>query len=43
LRRFSPMRFAPLATARYVTDTSYRHTFDFYEKKRRNAAGEEST
>ncbi len=43
LRRFAPMHFAPLATARYVTDTSYRHTFDFYEKKRRNVAEEGST
>jgi uncharacterized protein (TIRG00374 family) len=30
LARFSRLPFAPLGTWRYVTDTPYRHTYDFY-------------
>jgi SAM-dependent methyltransferase len=33
LGQFKPFPFPPLATARYVTDTPYRHTFDFYVKQ----------
>jgi SAM-dependent methyltransferase len=32
LRQFEPFLFPPLATASYLTDTPYCHTFDFYAK-----------
>jgi len=32
LRRFSEYVFPPLGTARYLTDTTYRHTYNFYRK-----------
>jgi SAM-dependent methyltransferase len=32
LRRFSMHLFSPLGTWRYVTDTPYRHTYDFYRR-----------
>jgi SAM-dependent methyltransferase len=30
LRGFRKLIFPPLGTSRYLTDTAYRHTFDFY-------------
>lgn len=41
LRRFTPMRFAPLGTAKCVTETPYRHIFDFYVKRQSDTAEEE--
>ena len=35
LQRFEKSVFPPLGTSRYVTDTSYLHTYDFYVKPRR--------
>lgn len=32
LKRFSEYEFPPLGTARYLTNTTYRHTFNFYRK-----------
>jgi len=32
LRLFRPFLFPPLGVSRYVTDTPYRHTYDFYCK-----------
>jgi hypothetical protein len=32
LRRFQPLTLPELQTWRYLTDTSYRHTYDFYAK-----------
>jgi SAM-dependent methyltransferase len=32
LRRFQPFEFPDFKSSRYVTDTPYRHTFDFYTK-----------
>jgi SAM-dependent methyltransferase len=32
LQRFRPEPFAPLGGWRYLTDTPYRHTYDFYRK-----------
>ena len=32
LAQFSRFEFPPLGTWRYLTDTPYRHTFDFYKK-----------
>ena len=32
LQRFQHCSFAPLGTWRYVTDTPYRHTYDFYRR-----------
>jgi hypothetical protein len=32
LKRFQRFTFPPLHTWRYVTDTPYRHTYDFYRK-----------
>jgi hypothetical protein len=32
LRRFEPFTLPELATWRYLTDTPYRHTYDFYTK-----------
>jgi len=32
LDRFQKFTFAPLGTWRYLTETSYRHTYDFYRK-----------
>jgi SAM-dependent methyltransferase len=32
LARFQKMTFPPLGTWRYLTDTPYRHTYDFYQK-----------
>ena len=32
LRQLQPFVFPPLATAKYVTDTPYRHTYNFYVK-----------
>jgi hypothetical protein len=32
LRRFRRFPFPPLGTDRYVTDTAYRHTYNFYAK-----------
>lgn len=32
LNRFLKWNFQPLQAWRYLTDTSYRHTFDFYKK-----------
>jgi SAM-dependent methyltransferase len=32
LARFRRFAFPPLGTWRYLTDTPYRHTFDFYQK-----------
>jgi len=33
LGQLKPFPFPPLATARYVTDTPFRHTFDFHVKQ----------
>jgi hypothetical protein len=35
LRRFTPVTFEPLGTHRYLTQTPYRHVFQFFEKERR--------
>jgi SAM-dependent methyltransferase len=32
LRQFQPFVFPPLASANFVTDTSYRHTYSFFTK-----------
>jgi hypothetical protein len=32
LQRFAPFNFPPLHTAAYLTNTSYRHTYNFYLK-----------
>ena len=32
LARYGRFNFPPLGTWRYLTDTPYRHTFDFYQK-----------
>jgi SAM-dependent methyltransferase len=32
LRRFRPLEFPDFKSSRYVTDTPYRHTYDFYTK-----------
>ena len=32
LKRFERVKFAPLGTERYLTDTSYRHVYDFYAR-----------
>ena len=32
LKRFRPLKFPPLGTERYLTDTSYRHVYDFYTR-----------
>lgn len=32
LSRFARLTFAPLGTWRYLTDTHYRHTYDFYRR-----------
>lgn len=32
LRQFKPFIFPPFAAARYVTETPYQHTYDFYAK-----------
>lgn len=32
LKRFQQYSFPPLGTWRYLTDTPYRHTYDFYRK-----------
>jgi hypothetical protein len=32
LKRFRTFLFPPLGVCRYVTDTPYRHTYDFYCK-----------
>lgn len=32
LRRFRPLSFQPLGTARYLTDTTYRHIYEFYSR-----------
>ena len=39
LMLFSPFLFPPLGVSRYVTDTPYRHTYDFYCKPRVSSAG----
>ena len=33
LKLFEPWVFPPLGTWRYCTDTSFRHTYDFYRKR----------
>jgi SAM-dependent methyltransferase len=37
LKRFRPFMFPPLGTWRYVTQTPYRQTYDFYRKNLDNA------
>jgi hypothetical protein len=32
LARFRQCEFPPLGVSRYLTNTSYRHTYDFYRK-----------
>lgn len=32
LKEFERMEFPPLGTWRYLTDTAYRHTYDFYRR-----------
>jgi len=39
LRQFEPFVFPAFGVARYVTQTPYRHTFDFYRKPQRLVAG----
>jgi hypothetical protein len=43
LSKFTPMHFVPLGTTRFVTDTPYRHTFDFYVKEPNGVAGKALT
>jgi hypothetical protein len=37
LGRFRKQAFPPFGTWRYLTDTPYRHTYDFYRKPRRSS------